>query len=68
MRSMTFGCMSGTCTNTEVVNDQVKRLGQAAIDAVKQWKFKPATMNGEPVDVIFNLTTNFELGEVRPQP
>jgi len=28
---------------------------------VKRWKFKPGTLNGEPVDVIFNLTVNFTL-------
>jgi TonB family protein len=36
-------------------------LDQAAIDAVRQWEFRPATLNGEPVDVIFNLTINFRL-------
>ena len=36
-------------------------LAQAAIDAVRQWTFKPGTLNGEPVDVIFNLTVNFML-------
>jgi TonB family protein len=35
-------------------------LDQAAVDAVKQWKFSPATLNGQPVDVIFNLTVNFK--------
>ena len=37
------------------------RLSEAAEEAVKEWKFKPATLNGEPVDVIFNLTVNFTL-------
>ena len=36
-------------------------LDQAAVDAVKQWVFKPGTLNGQPVDVIFNLTVNFRL-------
>ena len=36
-------------------------MDKAAIDAVKQWKFKPGTLNGMPVDVIFNLTVNFKL-------
>ena len=34
-------------------------LDQAAVDAVKQWHFKPGTLNGKPVAVIFNLTVNF---------
>jgi len=38
-------------------------LDQAAIDAVRQWTFRPGTLNGEPVDVIFNLTINFRLDE-----
>jgi len=36
-------------------------LDQAAADAVRRWKFKPGTLNGQPVDVIFNLTVNFKL-------
>jgi TonB family protein len=35
-------------------------VDQAAADAVKQWKFRPGTRNGEPVDVIFNLTVQFK--------
>jgi TonB family protein len=31
----------------------------AAVAAVAQWKFSPGMMDGEPVDVIFNLTVNF---------
>jgi periplasmic protein TonB len=29
---------------------------EAALAAVKQWTFRPATRNGEPVDAIFNVT------------
>jgi TonB family protein len=36
-------------------------LDQAAADAVQRWKFRPGTLNGQPVDVIFNLTVNFKL-------
>ena len=36
-------------------------LDQAAADAVKRWRFKPGTLNGQPVDVIFNLTVTFKL-------
>src|SRR5438270_436647 len=28
-------------------------LDQSAVDAVRQWFFKPGTLNGEPVPVIF---------------
>jgi TonB family protein len=41
-------------------------LDQAAVDAVRQWKFKPALIKGEPVDVVFNLTVNFKLDVPKP--
>ncbi len=37
-------------------------LDQAAIESVKQWRFRPATLNGSPVAVWFYLTVNFTLG------
>src|SRR5437763_364452 len=36
-------------------------LTEEAVEAVKQWKFRPGTLNGESVDVVFNLTVNFTL-------
>jgi TonB family protein len=42
-------------------------LSEAALAAIKQWEFEPGTRNGEPVDVIFNLTTNFKL-DTTPAP
>jgi TonB family protein len=36
-------------------------LSEQAADAVKKWRFRPGTLNGEPVDVIFSLTVNFTL-------
>lgn len=36
-------------------------LAEAAVDAVQQWKYQPATLNGKPVAVYFNLTVNFQL-------
>jgi len=36
-------------------------LSQVAIDAVGGWKFEPATFEGKPVPVLYNLTVNFKL-------
>jgi len=36
-------------------------LAQAAIDAVKQWRYRPYLMNGEPVEVDSRITINFTL-------
>ena len=36
-------------------------LGQAAIDAVKQWKFKPYLLDGNPIDIQTDIAVNFSL-------
>lgn len=38
-------------------------FARAAIDGVKQWEFKPYTMNGRPVSVHTNLTLRFAPGQ-----
>ncbi len=51
----------GNVTNVKVLKGLPMGLDQSAVDAVKRWKFKPATLNGKPVAVIYNLTVNFQL-------
>jgi protein TonB len=36
-------------------------LAKAALDAVKQWKYKPYYLNGEPVEIQTQITVNFKL-------
>ncbi len=36
-------------------------LDAAALNAVKQWKYKPAVLNGRPVKVYFTVTVTFRL-------
>jgi periplasmic protein TonB len=37
------------------------QLAHAAVDAVKQWKYKPYLLNGEPVEIQTQVTINFKL-------
>jgi protein TonB len=37
------------------------KLSKAATDAVKQWKYKPYLLNGEPVEIQTQVTINFKL-------
>jgi TonB family protein len=41
----------------------VPTLDQAAVDAVQQWRFTPALLNGQPVPVVMTVTVNFTLSE-----
>lgn len=51
----------GNVTNVKLLKGLGMGLDQAAIDAIKKWKFEPATLHGKPVSVYYNLTVNFRL-------
>lgn len=54
----------GAVKSVERVNKLVdERLADAAIEAVKQWKYQPTLLNGEPVEVITEVDVNFTLAE-----
>jgi protein TonB len=36
-------------------------LVQSAIDAVRQWRYRPYILNGDPVEVETQITVNFSL-------
>ncbi len=38
-------------------------LVQAAVEAVKQWTYKPTLLNGEPVEVLTTVDVNFTLAQ-----
>ncbi len=41
-------------------------LDNAAIDAVRQWRYQPAMMEGSPVKVTFTVVVNFTLADNEP--
>src|SRR2546427_304668 len=52
----------GTIDNLKVVTGH-PLLIQSAIDAVKQWRYKPTLLNGEPVPVVTTITVNFAFSQ-----
>lgn len=51
----------GNVTDARVLKGLPMGLSDAALDAIKTWKFKPATREGQPVAVYYVLTTNFQV-------
>lgn len=51
----------GNVTEARVLKPLPLGLDTAALEAVKRWKFRPGTLNGQPVPVYYNLTVNFQL-------
>ena len=50
----------GNIQNLKVVSGH-PMLAPAALEAVKQWKYKPYFLNGEPVEVDTTINVNFTL-------
>jgi protein TonB len=51
----------GKVAQLEVVSGH-PLLVQAALDAVKQWRYKPTQLNGDPVEVDTTITVTFTMG------
>lgn len=54
---------NGRVGSVEILRDPGMGLGEAAADAVRRWRFRPATYQGEPIDVYYNVTINFRLSD-----
>ena len=50
----------GSITKIKVLNGHPV-LARAAVDAVRQWKYQPYVLNGEPVAIQTQITVNFKL-------
>jgi periplasmic protein TonB len=50
----------GTIENLRVVSGH-PMLAQAALEAVRQWRYRPYILNGEPMEVDTQVTVNFVL-------
>jgi protein TonB len=44
-----------------VVLRSIKMLDQAAIDAVKQWRYSPVLLNGTPRSFVLTVTLSFSI-------
>jgi protein TonB len=50
----------GNVTDATVIRS-IPLLDQAALDAVRQWRYTPTMVDGKPVSVIMTVTVSFSL-------
>jgi protein TonB len=50
----------GNVTQTQLLRS-IPLLDEAALVAVRQWKFSPTLLNGTPVSIVMTVTVNFKL-------
>jgi TonB family protein len=58
----------GSVSHPGILQGQPMGLDVAAINAVCDWRFKPATLKGEPVRVYYVLTVNFAVQKTPGPP
>ena len=52
--------MDGEVLSPQVVNTNIDpRLTQLALEAVKQWRYQPTLLNGQPVETATTVTIDF---------
>ena len=51
---------SGTIDSLRIISGN-PLFFQSVMDAVKQWRYQPTLLSGEPIDVITTITVNFKL-------
>jgi protein TonB len=51
----------GLIQNAKIVSSPDDSLSQAALDAVRQWRYQPYMLNGEPVSVMTTINVGFTL-------
>lgn len=50
----------GNVSNIVVVSASHPEFTTSATNAVRQWQFDPTLLNGQEIDVVMNVTVNFE--------
>ena len=53
----------GSMNNVHVLSSPNPDLSQAAVDAVEQWEFDPALLDGIPVETLIQVTVEFQLSQ-----
>ena len=51
----------GTVSRAEVVQSLGEPFDELALEAVRQWSFEPASLEGDAVRVHYNITINYRL-------
>ena len=56
--------LDGSVGSLDLLNTSADpELAAAAIEAVRQWKYEATLLNGEPVEVVTEITINYSLSK-----
>jgi len=52
---------SGDVTSVRTLKANDETLVQYVVPAIRQWKFRPATLHGKPVTALYNISFSYEV-------
>ena len=55
----------GTLVALRVITRTDADLTNAALESVRQWRYKPALLNNEPVEIVTDIAVEFKLAAVQ---
>ena len=58
--------MEGVPLNWKVLSSPDPDLSEAAINAVREWRYEPTLLNGEPIEVVTTIAVRFRLEDATP--
>lgn len=53
--------VKGAVLSPTAISTPDPQLSEAAVKAVREWRYEPSLLNGEPVETVTTITVNFEL-------
>jgi beta-lactamase regulating signal transducer with metallopeptidase domain len=60
--------LDGYITDIRIIGDAHPDMANAAVAAVREWKFTETLLNCQPVDVLIKITVNFKTVSAPPPP
>jgi TonB family protein len=60
--------LEGSVVGARVTRRVWPSIDAAALECVRQWKYAPSQLNGQPVSVMLTMTVNFSAAAPQPQP
>jgi protein TonB len=55
--------VDGTLTGLRVVSSNHPALASSALQSVKQWRYRPAMLNGEPIEISTEIDVEFKIAQ-----
>ena len=57
--------MNGSLGGLQVLSSPDQQLTEAALEALRGWRYQPTLLNGQPVETVTTISVEFQTGSSR---